>query len=1083
MKKILKSLILVFMFMFAFAVVANADETELDETNVQENVQEEKIEGKVEEEKTEEVRTDNTVNEEQPVEPTEKPKQEEVKVEEGQKSEVPTKEETKTEEPKRDEPTKADSDEPTVGKVNVVVIDTRTGSPIYTLEALSDATSTTAQSVFNMFKPNMSEAFIINEKLYTHKFIGFFDAAEGGTQITSGYSNSTLYDGLSRITCNSTVGNARNYNLTVKANEDLTTEKTVYVYARFETTAKPNGKVTINVIDTRTGNVVDTLVTYATDGGTTANNNKLLKAFFPNMYVSGTNLEDRLNGKKYIFKGFYTSENGTTQITNTFTPGDAYPELDTLKVTSVLSTSNWTSHRLRAFAKNSNSVDNTYNVYALWEEKKSTKLTIIFKELSESGTVLNDTQNEVVLSVTNTIDLGDGQIQKSKKLNVTEFISGDYKYIVDGWYEEDGVTPVPESMYVNGDPLQIQVPFTCTQDSPDELTLTYVLVWKEYLNPKYKFNIVDEVSDGDHHWDNTSGHYGDYTHTFKKPSDKTHYQFVNYRMDNIVKNAGESYTHDISAQGYGTELEETFYAWWKADVTLILLDGSKELGRGSSFSRISVSDVLENNPTKIGYRFLGWTDEEDNDVTTLTFEPDEESTNPTPKTVKLYAKWEQTMVNVDVTKVWDDNDDNDRIRPDSVTVYLNNEETGATVDTVTLNEDNEWTHTFTAPEYDGENKVSYIVAEAEVPGYTPSITGDMENGFEIKNTHENSQVQVTVNKVWNDNNDNDRIRPNSVTVHIKVKGSDDVVDTVTLNEDNKWTYTFSVDEKLAGETLEYEITEDDVEGYTPNITGDMKNGFEVENKHENNQVDITVTKVWTDDNNNDRIRPNSVTVHIKVKGSDDVVDTVTLNEDNKWTATFTVDEKLAGETLEYEITEDEVEGYTPNITGDMTNGFEIENVHENEQVKITVIKTWDDNYDEDEVRPTSVTVNLMNGETIVDTVTLSEENEWTHTFTADMKVNGTTIEYTVSEDDVEFYEPTITGSMEDGFEIKNYHEPWPKGDGDEDEPTPEPTPEPEPEEPSNNPKTGDNIIINIIMLIVSMLGLASATLYVKKYNN
>ena len=51
MKKILKSLILVFLFAFVFTIVANAEEVELEETNVQENLQEEKIEGKVEEEK------------------------------------------------------------------------------------------------------------------------------------------------------------------------------------------------------------------------------------------------------------------------------------------------------------------------------------------------------------------------------------------------------------------------------------------------------------------------------------------------------------------------------------------------------------------------------------------------------------------------------------------------------------------------------------------------------------------------------------------------------------------------------------------------------------------------------------------------------------------------------------------------------------------------------------------------------------------------------------------------------------------------------------------------------------------------
>lgn len=823
-------------------------------------VRAEELEGQENENKATEVV--ETTKEEKPVVAAttesnrkEETKKEEVKVEEAKKSEAPkteepTVEDTKTEEPKveetKSEPkkeeapetpteptTKADADEPAVGKVTVKIIDTRTGSAVKTIDLLSTDESNYTISLKDLYSSmsynSTDKAFYINETLYKHKFLGFYDAEEGGNQIVFSYNN-TVYPNLKTIYANATQTSTANYKLTLRAKSDLTSQSTYNVYARFETIAKPNGKITINVIDSRTGNVVDSLITYATDGGTNSTNSKTLKTFFPNIYTSGSNLEDQLNGKKYIFKGFYTSADGTTKITKSFTPGTDYPDLGTLKVSSDLTTSNWQNHKLQAVAKSTVAEDNTYNIYALWDEKKSTKLTIIFKELSESGTELNDTQNEVSLSITNTIELGNGQTQKSVKLKVTEFISGDYRYIVDGWYEEDGTTPVPSSMYVNGDPLQIKVPFTCTEDSPDELTLTYILKWKEYLNPKYTFDVIDEVSDGDAHWDNTSGHFGEYSHKFKTPSSKTYYKFVNYRMDDVVKNAGETYTHDISAQGYGTEVEETFYAWWKADVTLILLDGSKELGRDSSFESIKISDILDENPTKEGYRFLGWVDGDDNNVDEDTeFEPDDESTKPTPKEVKLYAKWEK-VVKFTVNKTWDDGEDEQGKRTSTVTVHVKNGE--ETVETIELGEDNKWTHEFELPELDGETPIEYTVEEDEVDGYNTYITGSLKEGFEILNVL--YYEVVTITKEWDDFDGEDGLRPTSVTV--RLYADEDEVGSSELNTENEWTAKFEkLDAYKDGEKIEYTVTEDEdkdlVDYYElVSITGSPEEGFTVLNK-------------------------------------------------------------------------------------------------------------------------------------------------------------------------------------------------------------------------------------------------------------
>ena len=63
-----------------------------------------------------------------------------------------------------------------------------------------------------------------------------------------------------------------------------------------------------------------------------------------------------------------------------------------------------------------------------------------------------------------------------------------------------------------------------------------------------------------------------------------------------------------------------------------------------------------------------------------------------------------------------------------------------------------------------------------------------------------------------------------------------------------------------------------------------------------------------------------------------------------------------------------------------------------------VTKVWDDTDDQDGYRPDDVTVNLLADGKIIDTVTLSEENEWSYAWTKlDKKANGKNIDYTVTD--------------------------------------------------------------------------------------
>ena len=97
-------------------------------------------------------------------------------------------------------------------------------------------------------------------------------------------------------------------------------------------------------------------------------------------------------------------------------------------------------------------------------------------------------------------------------------------------------------------------------------------------------------------------------------------------------------------------------------------------------------------------------------------------------------------------------------------------------------------------------------------------------------------------------------------------------------------------------------------------------------------------------------------------------------------------------------------------------------------VDVTVEKEWNDGDNKDKIRPEEVTVVLlMNGDMVPDymPVTLSEDNEWTHTWEKLPKYDGTEeIRYSVDEMEVpEGYTAEVDGSVEKGFTVTNTHTP------------------------------------------------------------
>ena len=280
---------------------------------------------------------------------------------------------------------------------------------------------------------------------------------------------------------------------------------------------------------------------------------------------------------------------------------------------------------------------------------------------------------------------------------------------------------------------------------------------------------------------------------------------------------------------------------------------------------------------------------------------------------------------ITVTKAWDDADNQDGIRPDGVVIRLlaDGEDTGKEV---VLNEEYGWTAVFSElDEFKNGRKIVYTVEEEEVSGYTATITGDAESGFVVTNTHTPGKTNIAVTKVWDDADNQDGIRPDGVVIRLLADGKDTGI-SAELNDEKGWSAVFlDLDEFKGGSKIVYTVEEDEVSGYTATITGDAESGYIVTNTHAPEKIEISVVKVWDDQNNKNGNRPGQVTIRLLADG-EDTGKTLVLSDDNNWRGSFTdLDLNRDGERIGYSITEDEVEGYTTAIEGSADTGFTVTN--------------------------------------------------------------------------------------------------------------------------------------------------------------
>lgn len=330
----------------------------------------------------------------------------------------------------------------------------------------------------------------------------------------------------------------------------------------------------------------------------------------------------------------------------------------------------------------------------------------------------------------------------------------------------------------------------------------------------------------------------------------------------------------------------------------------------------------------------------------VTLDKVENTLDPQPKDIEITKTWQaptETVLPESITlnllrKAEDSNADPVKVATitaseDSATIALEDGITGITVKSAS-----NWVYTVNAPSVDVETgaKWAYSVTEDEVSGYTSSV-----DGLRVTNTI-TGETSFTVTKEW--------ILPAGETapeVKVTLQADGEDLDIKTLNDANKWTYTWSelpvYNNK--GEKITYSASEAPLgTGYTQDTEIPAANGTKFVNTVSNQLTEYTVTKTWKDGDGTDR--PESITVVLLRNGK--TFTSAQLNADNNWSHiwkdlpvyTFTREDGTLKSVTKNAYTVKEVNapaGYVSSVSGNT-----ITNTRTGGITQLTATKAWDD---------------------------------------------------------------------------------------------------------------------------------------------
>lgn len=282
---------------------------------------------------------------------------------------------------------------------------------------------------------------------------------------------------------------------------------------------------------------------------------------------------------------------------------------------------------------------------------------------------------------------------------------------------------------------------------------------------------------------------------------------------------------------------------------------------------------------------------------------------------------EYSSRNITVDKKWEDNNNENKKRPDSIIVQLKIND--SIQKQIELNDENNWKYTFNnvfseykliekkyeinsvLQEVDNKSSIEnfeYTVDEENTksPLYVKEVNGTtITNRFVVPD----DRIKIVGKKIWDDNENSSGKRPQSVILQVKENGN--VITEAEVSEKTNWSYEFELvkyDEK--GNERKYQIDEKYTnESYEKELLDEttVLNRFKVPDE----KIEIEVDKKWLDENNKDKIRPESIMLQIKV--GEKIIDEAEVSKDCEWKHKFILPKyDKEGREIKYIIDEREV---------------------------------------------------------------------------------------------------------------------------------------------------------------------------------
>ncbi|MFQ7242313.1 Cna B-type domain-containing protein [Agathobaculum sp.] len=343
--------------------------------------------------------------------------------------------------------------------------------------------------------------------------------------------------------------------------------------------------------------------------------------------------------------------------------------------------------------------------------------------------------------------------------------------------------------------------------------------------------------------------------------------------------------------------------------------------------------------------------------------------------------------------------------------------------TVTLNgsEETPWSHTWeNLPKYKDGHEIVYRAAETAYEGtagvyFQTSYDFTTPNTTTVTNTAQNAEqakMNFTARVFWNDAENQDGVRPKTVRLKLVAKANEvDVSSDAVFGSFSEWRKDVGVDDTWTvvweglprftteGEQITYSIVEmnDEAElqvggaldaNYNVSNYNAVGDGYmTVTNTHTPATVAITINKEWSDNSNQDGLRPEKIEGILYTRSGDSYTPVRTWSIENNTTEsahTTTISGLPAnanGTAIQYYVSEHAVPEYDTSAGSQETgpyfevgadNTITLTNTHTVSTVTYKVDLTWDDNNNTAGKRPDTVTVKLS-GEYYV-TLTVSAGN-------------------------------------------------------------------------------------------------------------